>query len=200
MANKEKLKQNRKHGIITPWEIMNGVQIPQDGDAESNSPIRRGRRHSSDSDSGVDVSIEGLIGGTKPPPPVKEPIICNLCSAEQIFESDERLWLHQKLCHMGKDCTKENVFPIRSNGNIDYGACELNVGPNMCNFEEAEKAKHQKTNSNHVWVCFECNPPKILVESKFNNHAEIFLHFGNILLCKDKAEADAEIQRRNMAT
>ena len=72
----------------------------------------------------------------------------------------------------------------------------------MLKFEEAEKQKLEKEKdySGQVWVCFECSPPTILVEDRFNSHAEDFFHFDNVFPFKDETEADAEIQRRSMAS
>ena len=193
-ANKHLLKLNRNKGIITPWKISKGVPINEP------SSMQTERRHSSDSDSGVDVSIEGLIVGIKPPPTVKEPITCNLCSDSEVYQSDEQLWLHQKSMHLGKDCTKENVFPVRIKRIVDYSTCEPNVGPNMCKFDQEEKAEQQKENYNPVWVCFECNPPTILKEDKFNSHAEDLLHFENVVHFKNNVDAVAEIKRKIMAS
>ena len=202
MANEVQLRENRKSGIITPWEISNGVSIPYEVDMEENSAIRRGRRHSSDSDSGVDVSVEGLVVGVRPPLSDKEPLKCNLCHEHESYESGEHLWKHQKSKHMGKDCTEENVFPEQTKTIFDFSACKANVGPDMLKFEEADKQRFKKKQnySSQVWVCFECSPPTILVEDRFNSHAEDFFHFDNVLPFRDKTEADAEVQRRSTAS
>ena len=188
-ANKELLKQNRRKGIITPSEIESGIRI-EDFDA-----MEHERRNSSDSDSGVDVSVE--VVAVKPPPLIKLPIKCNLCVGEE-YQSREGLWFHQIEKHMGKDCTEENVFPIENNRKNNYYSCELNVGPDLCKFDETQRLKEQNKPTTSAWVCFECVPPMILTEEKFNNHADNFMHFENIKHFENMEDAKAEIQGKSM--
>ena len=173
-ATMELLKQNKRKGIFTPREIALDSQI--------NGPhsMNYERRHSSDSDSGVDVSIEGLINGIKPLPPIKEPITCNLCSKDVLYQSEDHLWIHQKSKHMDKDCTKENVFPIENNRKTEYYSIELKVGPDMSKFDQRETSRPVIMKDSPVWVCFECDPPKIIKEENFNSHAEELLHFEKV--------------------
>ena len=109
-------------------------------------------------------------------------------------------WGHQKKNHVnnGKDCTKENVYPVKPVHSVGLAMCdEYNEGPNMLAFEEAERIKH-KENRIAVWVCFECHPPKIMVGSEFNGHVDDFLHF-DIVHFNDKKEANLEITKRNLS-
>ena len=182
------LEQNKRNGIITPAEICSGASI------DMPHLVSHERRHSSDSDSGVDVSIGKLITGSKPPPPVPEPITCNLCTDKKVYQSTGHLWSHQSSKHLGRDCTKENVFPIQENQQKGCFSYEINQGPNMCQFEENEslKEKHRQLKK-PAWVCFECEPPKILTEQMFNSHAEELLHCEGVVHYKDLEEAKAEV-------
>jgi hypothetical protein len=191
LANKELLKQNRKKGIITPSEIQSGIRI------ENFDAMQNERRNSSDSDSGVDVSVE--VVAVKPPPLIKLPIKCNLCDEEE-YQSREGLWLHQIEKHMEKDCTEENVFPIENNRKNNYYSCEVNVGPDLCKFDETEGLKEEKSKTMSAWVCFECVPPMILTEEKFNNHADNFMHFEDVKHFENMEDANADIRGKSMIT
>ena len=190
-AIKELSKHNRINGLITgPREISEGVPVGE-------SSLRGNeRRNSSGSDSGVDLSVEGLIVATKPPPPTREIITCNLCNEKEEYMSDEQLWQHQSSKHLGKDCTKDNVFPASDKRIVEYTTCELNAGPDLCKYEQDEMAKQEKQSHQPVWVCFECNPPSMLLEDKFNSHAEDFLHFEDVMHFKSHTDAAAEMRRK----
>ena len=188
-AIRELDKQNKQKGIITPRDIALG-RVSVDMLFSNNE-----RRNSSDSDSGVDVSIEGLTTGIDPPKIVTNPITCNLCTTNNEYESEDALWQHQKSSHMGKIMTEENVFPITQSKDNNYYSIEENVGPDMTKFEQREKIIDDNSNHYPVWVCFECNPPCLLSEEKFNSHAEDFLHFEKVIHYNDIDKANNAIKQ-----
>ena len=182
------LEQNKRNGIITPAEICSGASI------DMPHLVSHDRRNSSDSDSGVDVSIGKLITASKPSPPIPEPITCNLCTDKKVYQSNGHLWSHQSSKHLGRDCTKENVFPVQERQQNGCFSCEMNQGPNMCQFEDNEILKENyRQVKKPAWVCFECEPPKILTEQMFNTHAEELLHCEGVVHYNDLEEAKAEV-------
>ena len=181
-------KENKLKGIITPRDITLGRV------SEDMLGLHNERRNSSDSDSGVDVSIEGLSTGIDPPKLVANPFTCNLCTTNIIYESEDALWLHQKSSHLGKNMTEENVFPVACHQDDNYYLIEKNVGPDMTKFEDSEQILDDNSSQCPVWVCFECNPPCLLSEEKFDDHAEDFLHFERVIHFDDEQQAKLAIE------
>ena len=188
-AIRELDSQNKQNGIITPRDIALGnVSVDM-------LLLNNERRNSSDSDSGVDISVEGLITGIDPPKIIANPITCNLCTTNNEHESEDALWQHQKSSHMGKIMAEENVFPITHSEENNYYSIEENVGPDMSKFDKSEKVIDENSNQCPAWVCFECNPPCLLSEEKFNSHAEDFLHFEKVLHYNDIHKANDAIKQ-----
>ena len=176
-------KESKLKGIITPRDITLGRV------SEDMLGLHNERRNSSDSDSGVDVSIEGLSTGIDPPKLAANPITCNLCATNNVYESEDALWLHQKSSHLSKNMTEENVFPVACHQDDNYYLIEENVSPDMTKFEHCEPIIDDNSSHCPVWVCFECNPPCLLSEEKFDDHAEDFLHFEQVIHFDNEQQA-----------
>ena len=101
-----------------------------------------------------------------------------------------------KILSPGKNMTEENVFPVECHQHDNYFSFVENVGPDMTKFEDCEQIiEDNSSRCPPVWVCFECNPPCLLSEEKFDDHAEDFLHFEQVIHFEDENKAKIEIEK-----